>query len=185
MLRRRRLLVASVLAALASQTAAAGTATAATAPEIGRDADTALERLYAENPAARALGEKAVGILIFPKVVNGGFGIGGEYGEGILRKAGQPAGYYNLISASFGFQIGAQAYSEVLFFMSEEALGWLDRTYGLELGVDGSVALAGSGAGGELDSASVANPIVAFVFGQQGLMANATIEGSKISRIER
>jgi lipid-binding SYLF domain-containing protein len=102
-----------------------------------------------------------------------------------LRRGGEALGYYSLVSASFGFQIGAQSYAQALFFMSDEALAWLKRSRGFELGADASVAVAGSGAGGELDSSTLSQPIIAFVFGQQGLMANATIEGSKISRIER
>jgi lipid-binding SYLF domain-containing protein len=160
-------------------------AAAATRTEIDAQADAALARLHAENPAAKALAEGAKAVLVFPNVVKAGFGLGGEYGEGVLRRGGEALGYYSLVSASFGFQIGAQSYAQALFFMSEEALAWLERSRGFELGADASVAVAGSGAGGELDSSTLSQPIIAFVFGQQGLMANATIEGSKISRIER
>ena len=95
-----------------------------------------------QSPTAQALADKAVAILVFPQVVKAGFGFGGEFGEGALRRNDATVGYYNLASASFGFQIGAQAYSEAYFFMTEDALASLDRTGGFEVGADAAVAVA-------------------------------------------
>jgi lipid-binding SYLF domain-containing protein len=112
-------------------------------------------------------------------------GIGGEYGEGALLIRGRPAGYYNTISASVGFQLGAQSRSVIIAFMTPEALAGFRRVQGWKVGVDGSVALITVGIGGSIDSSKVASPIVGFIFDGKGLMYNLTLEGSKISRIDR
>ena len=156
---------------------------AASAAEIDAKVDIALNSLLAENAAARAIAEDAVAVLVFPEIIKAGFGIGGQFGEGALRKDGVTTGYFNLASASFGFQIGAQSYSQVLFFMTEEALAGLDQVRGFELGADASVAVADQGLGVDVSTNTVRDPIVAFVFGQKGLMGGVTLEGSKITKI--
>jgi lipid-binding SYLF domain-containing protein len=166
-----------------AMSAPAGPAMAASAAEIDARADLALNSLLADNAAARAISEDALAVLVFPDIVKAGFGIGGQYGEGALRKDGVTVGYYNLASASFGFQIGAQSYSQVLFFMDEGALAALDKVRGFELGADASVAVADQGLGVDVSTNTVRDPIVAFVFGQKGLMGGVTLEGSKITKI--
>ena len=116
--------------------------------------------------------------------------MGGQYGEGALRRRDPVTGayapsaaYYNITSASFGFQIGAQSYGEALFFMTEDALKYLESSKGFEVGVDANVAVVDKGVAVDATSSTIQDPIMAFVFGQQGLMAGATVEGSKISRI--
>lgn len=160
-------------------------AKAASAQEIDAEADIALSRLTSEAPVAKELMESAAGVLVFPSIIKGGFGIGGEYGEGALRQDGVTTAYYNIASVSYGFQIGAQGYSQVLIFTTDEALDYLSKSQGFEIGADAGVALANVGAGGELSSTTLQSPIVAFVFGQKGLMAGISIEGSKITQIER
>jgi lipid-binding SYLF domain-containing protein len=160
-------------------------AAAASAEEIDAEVDAALTRFYEEVPTGRELAAKAKGVLIFPSVVKAGFGIGGEYGEGALRMSGQTVDYYNTVSASIGLQIGAQSRSEIILFMTDEALADFRDGAGWEVGVDGSVALIRSGAAGEIDTTNVAEPVIAFIYGEQGLMANLSLEGAKISKLER
>ncbi len=160
-------------------------AEAATAAEIDAKVDLALEQLLRESEVARAVDERAVAVLVFPDIVKGGFGIGGQYGEGALRRGGETVGYYNIAAASLGLQIGAQSFSEAIFFMTEDALKYLDSSKGFEIGADANVALANEGLGYDVTTSTVQDPIIAFVFGQQGLMAGLTIEGSKITRIEK
>lgn len=174
---------AMALFLVAAMQGAAPAADAASAAEIDAKVDIALDALLAENAAARAIGEDAVAVLVFPEIIKAGFGIGGQFGEGALRKGGVTTGYFNLASASFGFQIGAQSYSQVLFFMTEEALAGLDEVRGFELGADATVAVADQGLGVDVSTSTVQAPIVAFVFGQMGLMGGVTVEGSKITRI--
>jgi len=158
-------------------------ASAASAAEIDAKVDIALNSLLADSAAAQAISEDAVAVLVFPDIVKAGFGVGGQFGEGALRKGGVTTGYYNIASASFGFQIGAQSYSQVLFFMNEDALAALDKVRGFELGADASVAVASQGMGVDVNTNTVRDPVVAFVFGQKGLMGGVTVDGSKITKI--
>ena len=163
--------------------ALASSASAASKEQIDAKVDLALKALMSDSEAARAISEDALAVLVFPDIVKAGFGVGGQYGEGALRKGGVTVGYYNIASASFGLQIGAQSYSQVLYFMTEQALEALDKVKGFELGGDASVAVADKGLGVDVSSTTIKDPIVAFVFGQKGLMGGVTVEGSKITRI--
>ncbi|MGH6735915.1 MAG: BPSL1445 family SYLF domain-containing lipoprotein [Methyloceanibacter sp.] len=158
---------------------------AASAEEINRDANETLQSFVRQFGGARELAQKAAGILVFPSVVKAGIGIGGEYGEGILLTHKQIAGYYNLISASFGFQLGVQERSVIIMFMTQEALDAFYRRAGWKVGVDGSVAIITLGVGGSIDTDKATQPVIGFILDQAGLMYNLTLEGSKISRIER
>jgi lipid-binding SYLF domain-containing protein len=160
-------------------------ARAASASEIDAKVDIALDRLMRESETARAVSDRALAVLVFPDIVKGGFGIGGQFGEGALRKNGVTVGYYNVAAASIGLQIGAQTYSQAMFFMTEEALAFLDKSAGFEIGADANVALANEGLGYDVTTSTIQDPIIAFVFGQQGLMAGLTLEGSKITKITK
>jgi lipid-binding SYLF domain-containing protein len=160
-------------------------AVAATAVEINAEVDAALVRFYEEVPAAKELAKKAKGILIFPKVVKAGFGVGGEYGEGALRVGGKSVAYYNTAAASIGLQIGVQSRAEVLMFMTQEALDRFRASDGWEVGVDGSVTVVKTGVAGEIDTTTLSDPVIGFIFGEQGLMANLSLEGAKITRMDK
>jgi len=125
----------------------------------------------------------AKGVLVFPNVVKAGFGIGGEYGTGALLVDGKTADYYRTTAASVGFQIGAQTKAVILCFMTDAALTAFRESRGWEIGVDGSVAFVDTGAGGSVDTTTAPAPVVGFVFGQSGLMANISLEGAKITKI--
>ena len=122
-------------------------------------------------------------MLVFPTIIKAGIGIGAEYGEGALLVRGRTAGYYNCLSGSIGFQLGAQARSVVILFMTEEALAKFSRTDGWKVGIDGSVALITIGAAGSVDTDRITSPVVGFIFDGKGLMYNLTLEGTKISRM--
>jgi lipid-binding SYLF domain-containing protein len=184
MLLTRRLVLASALLALAACTSNTPSDRAAHKAEIDAGADAALNKLYAENAAAKELASRAKGIAIFPNIVKGGLGVGGESGDGVLRVGGKPVGYYNTSGASVGFQAGIQSYSQVLMFLTDEALAGFRDSSGWEAGVDGSVAVLQSGASGKLDTTNIADPVVGYVFGEQGLMADAAIEGSKYTKLD-
>ena len=158
---------------------------AASASEINREVNATLRSFDKQNTSARELGRKAAGFLVFPSVIKAGIGLGGEYGEGVLIIRGNPAGYYNLVSASFGFQLGLQSRSVIIMFMTEKALAEFRRAGTWKFGVDGSVVLVTVGAGGAIDTNTVTRPIIAFVLDPQGLMYSLSLEGSKISRIRR
>jgi lipid-binding SYLF domain-containing protein len=156
---------------------------AASAAVLEAQANDTLHIFVRQVPGARELANKAAGILVFPSVVKAGFGIGGEYGEGILLNQSQVQGYYNLISASFGFQLGVESRSVIIMFMTQDALDGFERRAGWKVGVDGSVTVITLGVDGSIDTDKVVSPVIAFVLDQTGLMYNLSLEGSKISRI--
>ena len=158
---------------------------AATAAEIDSGVDDTLQRFDREVDGGHAFLAGAAGVLVFPRVIKAGLGIGGEYGEGALRVAGETVDYYSTTAASIGLQAGAQARSVVIVFMTEAALERFRNSQGWRVGVDGSVALVDVGAGRSLDTENIRDPIVGFVFGQRGLMFNVTLEGSRITRLDR
>jgi len=158
-------------------------AEAASAGEINENARQAIGRLYAAQPKARQLGERAVGILVFPKIYKAGLIIGGQSGDGVLWVKGKAAGYYNLSAASFGLQAGAQSFSYALFFMTESALNYLQKSDGWAIGSGPSVVVVDKGAAASMTSTTLTEDVYAFPFGQQGLMAGLGLEGSKITRI--
>jgi lipid-binding SYLF domain-containing protein len=159
-------------------------AAAASTEELNEHVRQTIEDLYRASPAARQVAARSAGMLVFPSIVKAGFWFGAEYGEGALDVGHKTVGYYNIISASFGLQAGVQEKSVVLMFTTPEALAKFRDSDGWKAGVDGSVAFVTLGAGKDFDTETLQKPIVGFVFNNKGLMANLTLEGSKISRIK-
>jgi lipid-binding SYLF domain-containing protein len=160
-------------------------ANAATAKEIDVSVDVALENFAKEVKGAKEFLQSAKGVLVFPNVYKAGVGVGGEYGEGALRINNKTVDYYNTASASFGLQLGAQKKTILLVFMQDEALKKFRDSKGWEIGVDASVALITIGVDESIDSTKIKDPIVGFVFGQKGLMYNLTLEGTKITKLDK
>lgn len=160
-------------------------AQAASRQEIDVYVDEALRAFRQHTSAGATLASRASGMLVFPKVYKAGFGIGGEYGEGVLRIGGRNVAYYSTAAASIGLQAGAQRKSQIILFMTDAALNKFRASKGWEVGVDGSVALADMGAGEAIDSQTLKQPIIGFVFSNEGLMFNLNLEGSKITPIVR
>lgn len=158
-------------------------ARAASAAELDRDANAAMAKLYEKVPAAKTLGRDAKAVLIFPSVVKGGLVVGGQYGDGVLRKGGKTVGYYNTAAVSYGLQAGAQSFGYALFFMTDSALKYLDQSEGWEVGVGPSLVVLDEGAARSLSTTTAREDVYAFIFGQQGLMAGLGLQGSKITRI--
>ena len=156
---------------------------AASKATIDRDAKATLDKLYTNNPGAKALGDKSVGVLVFPSIVKGGFIIAGQFGDGALRKNGKSVAYYRSLAASYGFQAGAQAFGYVLFFMDEDSLRYLDNSAGFELGTGPSLVVLDSGFGKNFSTTTLQKGIYAFIFDQKGLMGGVGIQGTKITKI--
>ena len=156
---------------------------AAGAAEISRDAQAALQSLYAKVPAAKTIGAKAQAVLVFPKITKAGLGIGGQFGEGALIKGGKTVGYYNTAGASYGLQAGAQQYGYTMFFMNDGALKQLDKTEGFEVGVGPSIVVLDEGTAKTTTTTTMKDDIYAFIFSQQGLMAGLGLQGNKITKI--
>lgn len=187
MTRLRRILrnLLLVAATTLSMGAISSHANAATAEDLKRDAAQALQTLYKSNPVAEGISKNARAVLVFPKIIKAGLVFGGSYGEGVLNRGSQFAGFYNSVSASWGWQAGAESYSYVVFLMSDKAVKYLDQSKGWEIGVGPTVVVVNEGVAKNLSSSTLKDDAYAFIFDQQGLMASLSIEGTKITRIKR
>ena len=154
------------------------------AAKIDREADIAWDTLLKTSPAAVSLAKTAKAVLIYPKILKAGLGIGGQHGEGALREHGKTVGYYNTIAGSYGLQIGAQSFGYVMFFMDDKGLQYLlNNNSGWEVGVGPSIVLVDEGMAKTLNNTTVNESVYVFTFSQKGLMAGAGIQGSKITKI--
>ncbi len=158
--------------------------TAETRHAIDAGYQETIDRLYATTPGSRELVSKARGVLVFPRVISAGLVVGGAYGEGQLREHGRLDGYYRTTTGSVGWQIGAQSRALVFLFMTEDSLRRFRDSKGWSGGVDASVAVLKVGANGAIDANAAQAPTVAFVMTNAGLMANLSLEGTKVTRIE-
>jgi lipid-binding SYLF domain-containing protein len=176
-LTRRIALAAGVALTLAPVAARADRA------ELERDSRAALQLLYSQSPNAAELGRKATAVLVFPKIVKAGFMVGGQNGEGVLFQRGRAAGYYRISAGSFGLQAGAQTFSYALFFMTPDALNYLQKSNGWAIGSGPSVVVLDKGKAKTMNTTTLNEAVYAIPFGQHGLMGGLGLEGSKITRI--
>lgn len=171
--------------------ALAGVALAGCANGIGgRGAETidarvnaTLNYMYDTYPGTRQLAEDAAGILVMPLVTEAGLGLGGSFGRGALRVGETTVDYYAAAAASAGLQIGAQQYSHVLFFMTQEALREFRQSSGWAAGANVEYAFDDQGQTIRAETTTSLAPVIAVVFGQTGLRVGATLEGTKYTRI--
>jgi lipid-binding SYLF domain-containing protein len=178
----------SIAAAALAFAAAFGPLTTASVRAEGRteltgDAVRALHKLEATEPRSRFFAHHAKAVLVFPSVLKAGFVFGGETGNGVLLVNGAPAGYYNLSGGSWGLQAGGQDFAYALFFMNDSALRYLKKSDGFAAGTGPSIVVINKGAGVEGDTTTVSQDVYAFPFSQKGLMADLTLQGTKITRI--
>jgi lipid-binding SYLF domain-containing protein len=164
--------------------AASSACFATTKAQLTARSDRTLEHFYTMNPANRHLADKAAGILIFSRVTKGGIGVAGEYGEGVLEVNGGAVNYYSVGSASLGLTLGVGRHSEIIMFMTRDALAQFQNSQGWSVGADTAIAVVSTGAGGQYDSATLDKPIIGFVFRQKGLIGDLSFEGSKITQIK-
>jgi lipid-binding SYLF domain-containing protein len=170
-------------AALVVAASAPAGALAASAKEIDAQVDAALAKLYAGSAAAIEIAKVAKGVLVFPEVVKGGFIVGGQYGNGALRKDGKTVGYYNTVAASYGLQAGVESFGYALFFVTDAGLAYLDKSEGWEIGVGPTLTVVDAGFAKSLSTTTLKEDIYAFFFDQKGLMAGLSLQGSKVTRI--
>jgi lipid-binding SYLF domain-containing protein len=151
---------------------------------IDASVDGTISRLYSTVPGSRELVGKARGVLVFPSVIQAGFIVGGQYGEGALKVGGGTVGYYSTVSGSFGLQAGAQSKSIIFLFMTQDALDKFRNSDGWSVGADASVALVKIGANGAIDSTTATAPVEVFVMTNAGLMGDVSLAGTKVSRLK-
>jgi lipid-binding SYLF domain-containing protein len=157
----------------------------ATKAEIDQRVHTAMHQFYELNPQHKDLVARAKGVLVFPHVAKGGAGVAGEFGEGALRIDGKNVAYYSISSASVGLTLGFAKHNEVILFMTQEGLDKFMNGHGWTVGADTNVAVLSKGAGGDYDTQTLQRPILGFVFGEKGLIGDVSLEGSKVTKLDK
>jgi lipid-binding SYLF domain-containing protein len=152
---------------------------------LEQDSKAALASLYSGSPVAKALGEKAKGILVFPNVVKAGFVLGAQGGDGVLFVKGKSAGYFNTAAVSVGLQAGAQSFGYVLFFMSDAVFKDFQNSRNFQIGVGPNIVVIDAGAAKDINTLTAKSDVYAMIFDQKGLMAGVGLQGSKITRLDR
>lgn len=163
----------------------AGSVAAASNDLLIEDSNAALKSLYAGSPGAKALGDKATGILVFPNVTKAGFVIGAQGGDGVLLVKGKQTGFYNTAAVSVGLQAGAQTFGYVLFFMSDKVLTEFRNSKNFQIGVGPNIVVVDAGAAKDLSTLTGKADVYAIIFDQKGLMAGVGLQGSKITKLKR
>ena len=157
----------------------------ATKAEIDERVHTAMHQFYELSPQNKDLVARAKGVLVFPHVTKGGVGVGGQFGEGALRIDGNNVAYYSISSASVGLTLGLAKHKEVILFMTQEGLDKFMSGHGWTIGADTNVAVLSKGAGGDYDTKTLQRPILGFIFGEKGLIGDVSLEGSKVTKLDK
>ncbi|MGO4394004.1 YSC84-related protein [Variovorax sp. M-6] len=174
----------AVLAAACSTTSPSGGDPAAKRTSIDASVDSALSKLYAQAPGSREMTGKAKGVLVFPSVVSAGLGVGGSYGQGALRVGGRTDGYYSTTAASVGLLAGADSKAVYVLFMTQESLDKFRASKGWTAGADASVTMIKVGASAAVDTQTMQQPVVGYALSNAGLMANLSLDGTKVSKLD-
>ena len=130
-----------------------------------------------KSPNMAAYFSQARGYIVFPSVGKAGFGIGGARGTGVVYEAGRVIGSSTLTQISFGFQIGAQVYSEIVFFKNKTAMNRFKKGK-IELSAQASAIAVKTGISAKTD---FKDGIAIFTLGKGGLMYEASVAGQKLS----
>jgi lipid-binding SYLF domain-containing protein len=161
----------------------AGAALALDTAAVDQQVSATLQSFYALSDKNKYLADHAAAVLVFPRITKAGAGIGGEHGDGALLENGKTVGYYSTSGASVGLTLGVSRHSEVILLQTPEARDKFVNGKDWSIGADTSVAIAKKGAGGNYDTQTLSKPVIAFVFGEKGLMGDASLAGGKISKI--
>ncbi|MBK9244530.1 MAG: hypothetical protein IPM30_06670 [Burkholderiales bacterium] len=177
------LAVLTVAAAGCTTTSDTGGDPAARRQALDSSADSALSRLYAQQPGSRELVNSARGMLVFPSVVSAGFIVGGTHGQGVLRKGGKTSGYFSMTGGSVGLLAGAQSQAVFLLFMTEPALRRFESSSGWTAGADANISMLTVGANAQVTTQTAQQEVIGFVLTNSGLMGSVALDGSRITRL--
>jgi lipid-binding SYLF domain-containing protein len=164
--------------------ASLGVAPVALAQPLDKDAAAALNALYSASPGAKALGEKAKGILVFPDIKKAAILVGGQTGRGVMFANGKVVGHYRADGVLAGLELGAQSFAYAMFFMSDRALQNLHDSKGFEIGADPNIVLVDGGAAKEISTTTAQADVYGYVFGQKGIMGGIAVQGLKITQLD-
>lgn len=150
-------------------------------PNESANAEQEVKQAIAEfkkhDPSIKTFFDKAYAYAIYPSVGKGGIGIGGAYGSGMVYQHGRLIGHTTLTQVSIGWQLGGQAYREIIFFENEKALNTF-KNGDLKLSAEASAVAATAGAAAKT---SYAHNMAVFTMIKGGLMYEATVAGQSFS----
>ncbi len=159
-------------------------ASCATAPastegkaNIVQEADVALANAKSNDPSLVSVFNAAKGYAVFPSVGKGAIGVGGAYGKGVLYENGIDVGYCTLSQATIGFQLGGQAYTEIVLFENAQALHNFKHG-NFRFSAQATAVAIKSGAGA---NAKYSNGVMVLTMNEAGLMYEASVGGQKFS----
>jgi len=152
---------------------------------LDKQVSATLDKFYALSDKNKSLAQNAAAVLVFPDVTKGGIGVAGEHGDGALQESGKTVGYYSISGASIGLTLGLSHHSQVILFNTPQARDKFLKGGDWSIGADTSVAVMKKGAGGTYDTQSLSKPVMVFIFGEKGLMGDASLGGAKISKIKQ
>lgn len=159
--------------------------TAEETAELDAEAKATTDKFLAETKGAKEIFDDAKGILVCPKIRKAGLGVGGERGQCVLITGTPEHLYYQSTSLKAGLIVGASSHSMILLINSDKALAkFTSGKREWEFGADVSVAVAKIGAGGDIDTTNLKRDIVSFIFGEKGLVADVTWEGSRFKKLD-
>lgn len=152
---------------------------------LSKDAEAALQSLYGKVATAKALSDKAAGVLVFPNVTRAGFVVGGSGGDGVLYKKGKVIGYYKSAAVEMGLMAGVQSFGYAVFFMTDSALEKFRKTSGAwDMSAQANVVVIDGGGSAESSIETAKPELVGFVFDQKGLMGGVSLGGQKVTKIK-
>lgn len=147
--------------------------------DIRADAATALAKAQSNDPTLIPILRDARGYAVFPHIGKGAAGIGGAYGKGVLYEGGAFAGYCDISQGSIGFQLGGQAYTEIVAFSTQQALNQFKAgTFAFDAQATAVAVKSGAGA-----NAKYSNGVAVFTMDEKGLMYEASIGGQSFSYV--
>ena len=144
---------------------------------MARESRAALDRFVERDPGLQDWINHAHGYVVFPEVGAAGLGVGGGFGRGMVFRGGQPIGRATVSQATIGAQIGAQSFSQVIFFKDDAAMRVFQRG-NLEFSARATAVAATAGAAA---TTSYERGVAVFVLPRGGLMAEATVGGQRFS----
>ena len=161
-----------------------GLSACATAPatvegkaDIVSEANLAIAKAKKSDPSMTSVLNSAAGYAVFPSVGKGAIGVGGAYGKGVLYEGGYSVGYCDLSQASIGFQVGGQAYTEIIVFQTPQAVATF-KEGNFRFNAQATAVALKSGTG---TNAKFTDGVAVFTMDEAGLMYEASIGGQKFS----
>ena len=155
-------------------------------------------KTFRESPEVQKYFDNAYGYALFPVIGKGAVGVGGAFGKGRVYHEGKATGDVTMVQLSVGFQLGGEAYSEIIFFQDERAyadftrgsfeLGATASAVAITAGAQATTGTTGSSAGASLGPATgkqlasnYVKGMAIFVHAQGGLMYEASVAGQKFT----